>query len=400
MATNSGPRPITPSRLHWLRGEVAQWRADGLVDPAVADAIVSGYVETSRFSLVRLALGLGGTFAGIGLIWLVAANLENLSPLLRFALVALLWLGSLVVVGWLLRRTPPRVPLVESAAVVSALAFGALIMQAAQSLQVPAYRPALVGWWALGALGLAYAVKARGALIVGIITGVVWLAWTLGQHANGPLPVAVALLSVGALASAAAAVHGRFAPTQFAAPWRLAAGVTGLLGLFIASVPNSSEQGTWQTGAIVCAVVAVVAALAALFIAPARGLLRWEPLIPVAMLLAGSALAAWTSASDPADVSLNDWAHSAIAVVVFVAAATAYAVIATLRNSPPLMLVAVLSLAAFVTFQSFAVFARLIDGGWLFVLVGAVFVITGLLADRGRRELAENLSDERKDVTS
>ena len=41
----------------------------------------------------------------------------------------------------------------------------------------------------------------------------------------------------------------------------------------------------------------------------------------------------------------------------------------------------------FTTVQSFAVFARIVDGAWLFLLLGVVFLGTGLLFDRARRGL-------------
>jgi hypothetical protein len=43
----------------------------------------------------------------------------------------------------------------------------------------------------------------------------------------------------------------------------------------------------------------------------------------------------------------------------------------------------------FTTFQSFAVFAQIIEGAWLFVVLGLVFLGSGYLFDRARRELTE-----------
>ena len=51
-------------------------------------------------------------------------------------------------------------------------------------------------------------------------------------------------------------------------------------------------------------------------------------------------------------------------------------------------------LVIFTTFQSFAVFARIIEGAWLFVILGVVFLATGFLADRARRRLAIELEGE------
>ena len=54
--------------------------------------------------------------------------------------------------------------------IMAALTFGAVVMQAAQSLQVPAYEPQLLAWWGLGALVHAYVVRGVGPLVVGLLT--------------------------------------------------------------------------------------------------------------------------------------------------------------------------------------------------------------------------------------
>ena len=52
---------------------------------------------------------------------------------------------------------------------------------------------------------------------------------------------------------------------------------------------------------------------------------------------------------------------------------------------------AMVALVVFTTFQSFAVFAAIIQGAWLFVVLGLVFLGTGLLFDRARRGIAATL---------
>ena len=68
--------------------------------------------------------------------------------------------------------------------ILAALTFGAVIMQAAQSLQVPAYEPQLLAWWGLGALVHAYVVRATGPLVVGLVAArvVAGLADHLGRR--------------------------------------------------------------------------------------------------------------------------------------------------------------------------------------------------------------------------
>ena len=65
-----------------------------------------------------------------------------------------------------------------------------------------------------------------------------------------------------------------------------------------------------------------------------------------------------------------------------------------LRDSKRLTFIATAALVVFTTFQAFAVFAAIVQGAWLFVLLGLVFVGTGWLADRARRQLARSLADD------
>ena len=68
-------------------------------------------------------------------------------------------------------------PVVGAVRMLAALTFGAVVMQAAQSLQVPAYQPQLLAWWGLGALVHAYAVRGAGPLVVGLLGSASWLVW-------------------------------------------------------------------------------------------------------------------------------------------------------------------------------------------------------------------------------
>ena len=104
-------RDATSVQLGWLRRELDDWQAAGIVDADQAAAISGRYrtvAQTRRFSLGRLLLALGALFVGVGLIWLVAANLDQLPPLLRFAVVAAFWLAFLVGGELLGPRLTPR----------------------------------------------------------------------------------------------------------------------------------------------------------------------------------------------------------------------------------------------------------------------------------------------------
>jgi uncharacterized membrane protein len=58
-----------------------------------------------------------------------------------------------------------------------------------------------------------------------------------------------------------------------------------------------------------------------------------------------------------------------------------------LRDSTRLTVIAALALVVFTTVQAFAVFAPIVSGATLFLVVGAVLVVSGFTVDRGRRQL-------------
>ena len=141
----------SPAQLAWLEAELRGWYAEGLVDDTTARAIRSRYVEVRKVTLARIVLTLGACFVGLGLIWLVASNLDELAPLTRFLLMLVLWLGFVAAAEVLATRRDREgdvaSPVVGAVRLLAAGAFGAVVFQAAQSLQVPAYEPLLVGVW-------------------------------------------------------------------------------------------------------------------------------------------------------------------------------------------------------------------------------------------------------------
>ncbi|MGZ4488760.1 MAG: DUF2157 domain-containing protein [Nocardioides sp.] len=382
-------RPTSPGQLAWLRQQVAQWQAEGLVDDRQGAAILGRYRVSRRFSLGRLLLTLGATFVGVGLVWLVAANLDQLSPAVRFAVVAALWLAVLLGTELGLATRAPA-PVTGAARLLAALAFGAVVFQAAQSLQVPAYEPVLLGAWALGCLAHAYAVRGDAPLLVGLATGTAWFLWWVLQDEPSALAGVLAVAAAGVLALSVAALHERLAP-WCAVPWREVGALLCLGALFAAALPwvdrTDYHAGLRLVVVLVAGGVALVAALAV-----AKGQARLEPLGGLAAFVAALALVLWSpGTSSDAPLHAVDVVHAAVSVVVYVLAAVLVAVLGTLRDSWRLTALATAGLVVFTTFQSFAVFARIVEGAWLFVLLGTVFVATGLLFDRARRELAATL---------
>ena len=394
--TASLTRPAAPHQLAWLRTELADWTSQGIISEDQASRISTRYRSEhhARFSVGRVLLHLGAGFVGIGLIWLVAANLDQLSPVLRFGVVAGLWLAFLVG-GEALAARQASAPVVGAARLLAALGAGAVIFQAAQSLQVPAYEPHLVGLWAAAALLHGYLARAYVPFLVGVATGVAW--WFMQPlWSNDSGMAVVVLLGAGAvLASGLAVLHdGRM--TSFAWTWRTVAGGMALAAMFVAAIPDIARDGIeWSTWLVVAVGLAAAAAVAAAVVRP--GLRVLEPAGAVVVAVAAALLSLWTTGADASDVRAADWLHAGVSVAAYVALAVALVALGTVRDHPPLTWMAMVGLVVFTTFQSFAVFAPIVTGAWLFVVLGTVFLGTGFLFDRARRELAEVLETDSTD---
>ena len=392
-------RPVSPSQLAWLESELEAWRAAGLVDGVQAEAILSRYVAVRRFSLTALLLLMGGAFLGIGLLWLVATNLDDMSPSLRFAVVTALWVGFVAAAELLAGRRAHRVgdgsdtasPVVGAFRLLAALGFGAVVFQAAQSLQVPAFEPTLVGVWGAGALLYAYAVGAVAPLLVGITATTVWYVWEVFEIAEDGMGFVLPLLLASVVAGAVAVVHSAGRRGSFGASWREVSASLALVALFAAAFPYVDMNGfVWSLPVVAGIVVALAAVAASAVLSSGRA--RLEALAPLVGVAAGVLLVLWEP-PDPVGgvVGGEGYAHAFISVGVYVVAAGWYAVLGVLRDSTRLTFVATVALVLFTTVQSFAVFAPIITGASLFLVLGVVFLGSGYLFDRGRRHLVANL---------
>jgi uncharacterized membrane protein len=392
-------RPTTPSRLAWLEEEVTLWRAGGIVDDAQARAILSRYAAARRFSLARLLLFVGGAFLSVGLLWLVASNLDAMSPSLRFVVVTSLWLAFLVGAEVLAGRNGHRSldgetagsPVVGALRLVAALSFGAVVFQAAQTLQVPAYAPSLVGVWGLGALLHAYAVHGVAPLLVGVSATAGWYVWEVFERAQDGLGFVLPVLLAAVVAGAVAAIHGGSRWPSFASSWREASALLALVGLFVAAFPYVDvDRFVWSPPVVAGAVVAAAAVAASVVLT--TGWERLEALVPVLAVVAGVLLVLWES-PEPVhgSVAAEGYVHAFVSVAVYLVAAGWYAVLGVLRDSDRLTFIATGALVVFTTVQSFAVFAPIVTGATLFLVLGVVLLGSGYLFDRGRRHLVGNL---------
>ena len=405
-SASRAPVPVSPSQLAWLDSELHAWRTDGLLEAAQADAIRNRYRAVRRLTLARLILGLGAGFVGVGLIWLVGANLDALTPQLRFAALALIWIALLAVGEGLAIRSAHAgasrgvpSPVVGAVRAMAALAFGAVVFQAAQSLQVPAYEPLLVSLWGLGAVVHAYAVRGVAPLVVGLPALAVGYVWESLHDVESGVGFVAAAAVAGVVAAGVAAAHragdadtrGALGlPAAFAAAWRELAALLMLVALFTAAVPDVTvEDFAWNPWLIGGLLLAAATTTAAGALGSATD--RMETLVVALAGGAGVLLVLWDAGADRNSVGAEDWAHAAVSVAVYVLVAAAVAVAGVRRDSWRLTTLALAFLVVFTTFQSFAVFAQIIDGAWLFLVLGVIFLGTGFGFDRARRQLAQAL---------
>ena len=379
----------TPARLSWLTGEVRSWQAAGLIGEDQADTILAGYSAGHRLSLVRLLLAVGACFVGIGVLWLVAANLESLSPSSRVLLVGAVWLAALVGGEVLHARSAPT-PVVGAARLLAALLIGALVLQAAQSLQVPAYEPSLIGCWAAAALVHAYVVRAVAPLVIGVVAGTGYTLWAVLGSAPSGLALVLTLAAVGLAATALAAVHDTGSP-GFAWVWRLAGTGLLLLSLVVAAVPGLDLGADPLPLDLVVGLVATALLVGAGLLVGDR-LARAELAGGTLAVALGAGLVVWQvgeyAASDP---TATDVVRAIAGLAVCATAAVAVAVVGTWRESTALVALATLALVTTTALQAFTVFAPVLTGAWLFLLLGALLVGVGLGFDRLRRQVATAL---------
>ena len=389
---------VTPAQLHWLEGELQAWRAEGLLDEATTDAIRRRYVANRRLTLSRIVLTLGASFVGLGLVWLVAANLDQMSPLTRFLLMVAIWLGLVVAseVVALRRERDGDVasPVVGALRLLAAGAFGAVVFQAAQSLQVPAYEPLLVGVWAAGALLWAYAVRGVAPLVLGVVLLAFWFVWQVVDSGDSALAISTALTTAGVAAAAIGVGHVVLRRPAFGAPWREIGAVLVLVGLFLAALPYA--WGGPDAGWPLWVGMGVALVLAGLALARGDRLDRLEVGLALVGLALTVGLALWrydTAVLDAADPPAGAWARAVVAVVAYVAVASGYAVLGGMRDTGRLTWQATAAIVVFTTVQAFAVFAPILSGAALFLAMGVVLLLTGVLADRGRRRLVSEAKE-------
>ncbi|PIE27069.1 MAG: hypothetical protein CSA58_06235 [Micrococcales bacterium] len=294
-ASNPPRVAAVPSQLAWLERELTAWQNEGIIDQATATTIRRRYVATRRLTLVRVVLSLGAAFSVIGLIWLVAANLGRVPPMLRFVLVVAIWLGLTALAELLAARQERQhdvgSPVVGAARLLAAGAFGAVVFQAAESLRFTGSGTFLVGIWALGVLLYAYAVGGTAPLALGVGLATVWYLFEATGVKDSLFVFATAVLVIALGWASLAALHASRWRPGFAWPWRYVSVGLALLGLFLSALPFGQGARGWSAWLVAGLLVATGLAVAAAVLGTRE--VRIELALVAITAFAGIGLAAW-----------------------------------------------------------------------------------------------------------
>jgi hypothetical protein len=163
------------SRYHtWLHQEIPDWLAQGLIQPAQAEALRTRYPLDARTGWGRLIFtGFGAVIFGLGVILLLAYNWEQLDRFTKLALV----FGALASAhtGGMLRSRDGRPGVsAEGLHALGSMLFGAAIWLVAQIYHIEEHYPNAFLAWGLGTLVLAWAL---GSAIQGLMAVALVLTW-------------------------------------------------------------------------------------------------------------------------------------------------------------------------------------------------------------------------------
>lgn len=255
-----------------LRGELARWRDEGLIDEATASRIAARYAgEEPGVSVTALAVYiLGAMLIGGGVISLVAWNWHALSTGARLGLA----MAATVIAQWFAHRATlrGRHGLGQALLLLGSLLFGAALFVVARHFRQGIDWPSSLLLWTLGtaAAGLCYASAPNA--IFALLLSVVWTGVEAGRGAHWI--TLVPLLQVAAFAPLA--TRSRSGPLYFAGA--LAIGIT----IGVASVPEQHSPG-----AVVASVLAWCLLLLSIALVRPREELLSRTSSAAALILAG-----------------------------------------------------------------------------------------------------------------
>lgn len=244
MTTPTPRQPLDEQSLSLLQRETSTWVERGLVTQEQAAAILAGYEAAPagpghwlQGRLITAVAALGAVLVGLGVILFIGANWQAIP---KFGKLAVLFVGLVGAYGagfWTTDRL--RMPSVGTAVMLlGALLFGAAVFLVAQAYHVRAGTPSLFLWWSLGVLPLAYALRSRAVLVLGVGTGLTTLgvyaaSWMHDGHGT-PLTFLALAAVLGVCLVALGSAMRRVAAAEWAAePLSWAGALVALVALYL-----------------------------------------------------------------------------------------------------------------------------------------------------------------------
>ncbi len=165
-------KTITDPQRRWFAGELAEWRAEGVISPEQAERLAARYetgaeVDSRKRSTFVFALqSVAALLTGLAVLLLIGFNWEDFPRWAKLTIV-LATVAGVHAAGFVLRsrertaaaadetgQEPPR-HLSEVAFFLGCLLYGAGIWLVAQAFHLDAHYPDGVWWWAVGVLPFA-----------------------------------------------------------------------------------------------------------------------------------------------------------------------------------------------------------------------------------------------------
>lgn len=185
--------------IRWLQQEVAHWRAEGLVDDALAQRILARYPAATERGWGRIIFSaIGAVLIGCGVILFFAYNWQDIPQAAKLALVfgaiAAAHGGAMALAG----RADARRALIESLHALGTMLFGAGIWLVAQIYHIDEHYPNAFLIWSLGALALAWALPSLVQALLALLLIVIWAGVELFDF-RAPMHAAPLLVALGVL---------------------------------------------------------------------------------------------------------------------------------------------------------------------------------------------------------
>ena len=169
---------INHRAIRWLRGELPELVAEGVINAESADAIGRHYrvaeERAPNFGFVILA-AIGSALVGAGIILLIAHNWDDLPRTTRCVIAFLPLVIALVLASFVLLRRDKSAPWRESAAIFDVAAVAAAISLVSQTYQIQGSFADFMRVWLLLSIPIVYLLRTKFGALAYIIGCAAWI---------------------------------------------------------------------------------------------------------------------------------------------------------------------------------------------------------------------------------